>query len=272
MSGTDAGRPAAPGAVLFDFGGVLFDCTMVAAGYDALAAHVADLLSRATMRTVTADEVAPGIRTAERIFRGWKDGQSEVDCPREVTSVQWWEWASRSWPAQWRAVVAVHAVDLCRRLDSWSQTRLPKPGMHQVLEWLSGAGIPTAVVSNTLAGVENRRLLDDHGMAALLGPQLYSDEQGLRKPNPQLVWRACEALGTPVEHTWFVGDAPDRDVRVARRAGVGRMVLIPSGPLPDDLGDDAPDAITWTPADLLTELRSAHCRGVRVPRRSGVGG
>ena len=247
--------------VLFDFGGVVFDVHKPDEGHDVLAGHVAGLLARATGKPVARQELTPAIRATARRYHEWKASASDDPRPREVGQREYWEWTASDWPAAWRAAVTAHAHDLCRRLEQATLHRIPKPGMRQVLEWLASQGIPTAVVSNALAGCASRELARQYELESLLGPQLYSDEMGVRKPNPEFVWHACEAIGVPADQVWFVGDSPDRDVRVARRAGVQRIALIPSGPLPDDLGelgDDEPDLLVPTPADLLRALQSAH--------------
>ena len=65
-------------------------------------------------------------------------------------------------------------------------------------------------------------------MGSLFQAQIYSDEAGVRKPNPQMIWYATGELGVPAERCWFVGDSRRRDVVCARRAEVGAAVLMRS--------------------------------------------
>jgi FMN phosphatase YigB (HAD superfamily) len=85
-----------------------------------------------------------------------------------------------------------------------------------------------AVVSNTLYGSVHRDFLEKAGLGDRFAVQIYSDETGVRKPNPELVLRAARALGVGPEQCWFVGDTWSRDVRAARRARVGVAVLMRS--------------------------------------------
>jgi FMN phosphatase YigB (HAD superfamily) len=77
----------------------------------------------------------------------------------------------------------------------------------------------------------------------LFGAQIYSDEAGVRKPNPQMIWHAAGELGVPAAGCWFVGDSRQRDIVCARRAEVAVAVLMRSART--DLED--PDA--WPEPD-----------------------
>jgi FMN phosphatase YigB (HAD superfamily) len=101
-------------------------------------------------------------------------------------------------------------------------------GIREALAAASGAGIPLAVVSNTLSGAAHRDFLAKVGMSEIFGSQVYSDEAGVRKPNPQMIWNATDELGVPPETCWFVGDTPRRDILCARRADVAKAILMRS--------------------------------------------
>jgi N-acetyl-D-muramate 6-phosphate phosphatase len=74
----------------------------------------------------------------------------------------------------------------------------------------------------------HRDFVERAGLADRFAVQLYSDEAGVRKPNPELVLRAARSLGVGPDQCWFVGDTWSRDVRAARRARVGTTVLMRS--------------------------------------------
>jgi FMN phosphatase YigB (HAD superfamily) len=104
------------------------------------------------------------------------------------------------------------------------------------------------VVSNTLSGAAHRDFLAKAGVGGLFRAQIYSDEAGVRKPNPQMIWYATGELGVPAEACWFVGDSRRRDVLCARRADLAAAILMrsprtdrerPDGwPEPDAVVDD----------------------------------
>ncbi|MPZ28611.1 MAG: HAD-IA family hydrolase [Micromonosporaceae bacterium] len=93
------------------------------------------------------------------------------------------------------------------------------------------------------------------GVAGRFAARFYSDEQGIRKPNPELARRAAAALGVDPAGCWFVGDTRSRDVLVARRAGLGAAVLMRS-PRTDPDGAE-PDAEVADPRELHS-LLAAH--------------
>jgi phosphoglycolate phosphatase-like HAD superfamily hydrolase len=100
--------------------------------------------------------------------------------------------------------------------------------MAELLAAAAGQGMLLAVVSNTLYGGVHRDFLELAGLADRFAVQVYSDESGVRKPNPELIWRATRSLGVPAEQAWFVGDTRTRDVHCGRRARVGSVILMRS--------------------------------------------
>jgi beta-phosphoglucomutase-like phosphatase (HAD superfamily) len=83
-----------------------------------------------------------------------------------------------------------------------------------------------AVVSNTLCGAAHRDFLARAGLDGLFATQVYSDEVGVRKPNPEMARLAARRLQVAIEDCWFVGDSPVRDLACARRAGVSTAILM----------------------------------------------
>jgi FMN phosphatase YigB (HAD superfamily) len=92
----------------------------------------------------------------------------------------------------------------------------------------------------------------DHGLEPFLAAQVYSDEQRVRKPNPEIFRIAARQIGVDLAECWYVGDQIDRDVLGGRRAAVGRVLLLPSSST--GTGNDAiaePDAVIECPSDVL---------------------
>lgn len=240
---TDSRPTLAPAAVLFDLGGGLFRSPVDRDGYRVVAGHVADLVARSCGQVFTTQEVTERIEHAARTWSRWKDASSAHPEPPEYRWEQFWDAVSEPWTHAPRAVVRVHAQDLCRRFEQATLARRPIDGMRDVLELLAGHGVRTGILSNALAGSVSREVVASSGFEPLLGVQLYSDEQGLRKPNPVFLRRACEALDVAPERTWLIGDTLDRDVRCARRAGA-TAVLLPGQQPPDDPHHpDQPDLV-----------------------------
>src|SRR5699024_3419147 len=91
------------------------------------------------------------------------------------------------------------------------------------------------------------------------GVQIYSDEVGIRKPHPDMIRLATEALGVTRAQAWYVGDTLDRDVVAGRRAGAGAVVITRDRRTdhPPFRITDVPDLVLDTPEGLLEPLREA---------------
>jgi FMN phosphatase YigB (HAD superfamily) len=90
-------------------------------------------------------------------------------------------------------------------------------------------------------------------LTGLLDLELFSDEVGIRKPNPDLMLAAVKKLGVTAQNSWFIGDKLNRDILGARRAGLGKAILMSSAAGPGQpVRGVAPDAVI----DSLTELLS----------------
>src|SRR6266545_984450 len=226
-----------PRALLLDFGGVIVDGPTS----PTWAADAASVVAEA----LVADDRAA-------------DASWLVDAPTQHGSEAFWgDVVAATWPAAARRVVVAHATGLSRRLAELKFVRnwQSRPGIADLLAAAAAPGLPMAVVSNTICGAAHRDFLASAGLAGHFVVQLYTDEQRVRKPNPELVWRATAALGVSPADCWFVGDTLSRDVLAARRAGCGAAVLMRSGrverpPYPDA----APDAVVADPDHLRALL------------------
>ena len=109
---------------------------------------------------------------------------------------------------------AFQAFQTHYRANCQHKTR-PYDGIPEVLEWLAGEGYPMAIVSNKPdAAVQPLRDLYFPGLYAL-GEQPACP----RKPAPDMVFRAAEALGIAPENCIYVGDS-EVDVLTAKNAGM----------------------------------------------------
>jgi FMN phosphatase YigB (HAD superfamily) len=164
----------------------------------------------------------------------------------------WGELVAAEWPAVARATALVNAAELSSlwaRRPSW---RL-RPGIADLLDYTIGVSLPVAVVSNTRSGQAHREMLDEAGLTGALAAQIYSDELGVFKPHPGMIWAAARELGVPASSCWFVGDRPSKDIECGRRAGVAAAILMPSGEV--EASDVQPDAVVADGNELLKLLR-----------------
>jgi putative hydrolase of the HAD superfamily len=116
-------------------------------------------------------------------------------------------------------------------------------GALNALQKLSDAGYTLAVVSNIMRspGAVLRRVLERYGLLACFAHTAFSDETGVRKPDPAIFLRALQALGAAPARAIHVGDDPVLDVEGARAAGM-RVVQVTSASA-KALGRRGPDAV-----------------------------
>lgn len=222
--------PARPEAVLLDFGGVLADAPP--------RADPPELVLR--LYNLTQGRLQPG-----QIQRSLIDGAAawarwrDEDWPDELPQAEVWErFVIAGWPPLAQALVRP-AIPRLSYDWAWRDGWALRPGIPEALADFAAAGIKLAVVSNTLSGAAHRDFLAKAGVGRLFTAQIYSDEAGVRKPNPQMIWSATDALGVAPPRCWFVGDSRRRDILCARRADAGAAILMPSGRR--DAGDAWPE-------------------------------
>ncbi|MEV6342239.1 HAD-IA family hydrolase [Actinoplanes sp. NPDC051851] len=239
-----------PAAVLLDFGGVLAESAAPAVPPPAgqadpivppeLVLRVFNLITGA----LTPGEIRRRLTEAAVAYADWRD----EDHPDELSQAEVWErFVLPGWPPLVQARVRT-AVPRLSYEWAWRDSWELRPGIPEALAGFTAAGIPLAVVSNTLCGAAHRDFLTRVGVGHLFAAQIYSDEAGVRKPNPQMIWNATDQLGVPPSACWFVGDSRRRDVACARRADIGTAILFTSRrtvtedptlwPAPDHTVDD----------------------------------
>ncbi|MFF0249598.1 HAD family hydrolase [Streptosporangium sandarakinum] len=218
-----------PRALLLDFGGVIVETARRPSWAAELAAEVHEMLGRAGFTGLRADEVESDIRAGARADSYWKDSTSRQLAPREMTHRGFWaDYVAADWPEQARALVTAEATPLCRRMGELRSDRKVRPGMEDLLAACREHDVRPAVVSNALCGTVHRDYLAGSGLDREMAVQVYSDEVGVRKPSPEMIWIACRALGVDPGDVWYVGDNHDRDVVCGARAGAGATVLMVS--------------------------------------------
>ncbi|MFG1604112.1 HAD family hydrolase [Actinoplanes sp. NPDC049265] len=229
-----------PAALLLDFGGVLAEAPPSRDAPPELVLRVYNL----TGGVLTPGEIQRRLTEAAAAYARWRD----EDHPDELPQAEVWErFVLGGWPSS--AQVRVRGA--VKRLSydwAWRHNWALRPGIPALLSAAAGRGIPMAVVSNTLSGAAHRDFLASAGVGKFFTTQIYSDEVGVRKPNPQMIWLAAGELGVAATDCWFVGDSFQRDVLCARRAEVAKAILMRSRrtaredpavwPTPDAIVDD----------------------------------
>ncbi|WP_277207898.1 HAD-IA family hydrolase [Isoptericola croceus] len=228
-------------ALLLDHGGVIAVSRPDDATRRAFAARLAAKLSAAGYPTST-DESADVLDRARTAHKAWKNrheaGTDGVAAVEEIDARTFWvdlvgPLLDHHGPGvrHWlRAEAHALVVDYART----KSTPTVRPGVRELLLAARAAGVPVAVVSNTVCGRAVREELVEHGLDDLVGAHVYSDELGRRKPDPTTVRTALTALGADPARAVFVGDKPHRDVAAARAGGVGTVVLVRGGATSDE--------------------------------------
>jgi N-acetyl-D-muramate 6-phosphate phosphatase len=209
-----------PSALLFDFGGTVADAPPQRSAPPALVLRIYNLAKGA----LTPGEIQRSLTEGAAAWARWRD----EDWPDELAQTEVWErFILPGWPPA--AQVPVRgAVKKLSYEWAWRDNWELRPGIPEAVHTAHHANIPMAIVSNTLSGAAHRDFLRKAGINPYFPVQIYSDEAGVRKPNPQMIWNATDELGVHPETCWFVGDSRRRDIVCARRADVARAILMRS--------------------------------------------
>ena len=248
-----------PRVLLLDFGGVVVSTASRATWASELAARI--LGRAAPLRpAITAAQVEDSLRAGRTALSLWKNAASRRLEPRELSPAEIVaDFLLADLPGPVRRALALDAAGILAEMAPLVADHHVRPGVPELLALCRERGIPLAIVSNAHSGRAHREILAGHGLAEHFGVQVYSDEIGIRKPHPDMIRRAAEALGATPAEAWYVGDTLDRDVAAGRRAGVGAVVITRDRrtdhpPFPVAA---APDLVLETPAELLAPLRAA---------------
>ncbi|MBE7323429.1 HAD family hydrolase [Nocardioides sp. Y6] len=270
MTSPSSSLTTRPEALLLDFGGVVFQTRKRPEAMAEFAQHVAHLLARAG-HLVPTHELEEMLRGGKTALKDWKNSSSRRLHPRELDHREIWrDFYASPLPPSAREVLVGEAGELQEWIGLAAAEHTVRPGIPALLDLADELGIPVGIVSNAHSGRAHRRLMEQHGLAERFGVQVYSDEVGIRKPNPAMIELAANALGTTAPRTWYVGDTFDRDVVCGRRAGVAAMVLTRHHstdrvPFPVT---DVPDAVLDTPEGLVDLLRATEPGTFADPQRS----
>lgn len=101
------------------------------------------------------------------------------------------------------------------------------PGVVKTLEVLKGK-TAMAVVSNGEGAVQDSRLAEG-GIIDYFPVRVYSRDEGVAKPDPEILHTTLRRLGVLPANAVFVGDSAASDMAAARAAGIRFIWFRPDG-------------------------------------------
>ena len=109
--------------------------------------------------------------------------------------------------------------------------QLLDPKIDELFAKIQSQGKTISLLSNTafIKGKTLHKVLAYHGLASYFSFELYSDEEGIAKPNPAIFQKAYELTNAlrPVEKTqWLhIGDNPIADIQGATNVGLCAFLI-----------------------------------------------
>ena len=102
------------------------------------------------------------------------------------------------------------------------------PDAQKVLEWLKNQGKLIGIICNTglTPGIGLRRLLANEGVAEYFDLMIFSDEEGIRKPDPRIFQLAAQKLNIKPHEAVHIGDNLKTDVWGAQGGGFKAIHLL----------------------------------------------
>src|SRR3954466_5303589 len=138
--------------------------------------------------------------------------------------------------------------------EVWRPAHSVLASAQALLESLRNRGIKTGLIANSWPdpGRVLRRDAEAFGFAERLDVLVFSEEVGLRKPDPEIFLHACRQLEVEAAATMYVGDNLVTDVQGAADVGMTTVQALWFR------GDDTPgieaDFMAFTPMDVLNAV------------------
>ena len=135
----------------------------------------------------------------------------------------------------------------------------PYPDTVETLEWVKGAGLKMAIISNTpwdAPGYLTHGDLQKWALEGYFEATVYSGDVPWRKPHPEFMWEAARRLGVEREACVVVGNDLASDIGGANAAGM-RSIWVDrdrtTGPEPWATAD--PDAVVEGLTEVTRTIR-----------------
>ncbi|MFD0696922.1 HAD family hydrolase [Paenibacillus sp. GCM10027628] len=103
-------------------------------------------------------------------------------------------------------------------LDHFPRFTVAFPNTEEVLKWLRNQNIKIGLITNGFTKFQQANLGSLH-IEGYFDEILISEEEGVRKPDPEIFRRAFNRLKVHASNCIFVGDHPINDVKASMNAG-----------------------------------------------------
>lgn len=125
-----------------------------------------------------------------------------------------------------------------------------------LLDSLRSLGLRTGIVANSWPdpGRILRADAASFGFADRLDAMVFSEEVGMRKPDPEIFRLACRLLEVEPAEAMYVGDNLETDVKGASAAGLATVQALWFRADEAEV-DVEPDVLAFTPMDVLNAVR-----------------
>lgn len=227
-TGSSAASPSRPASILMDFDGIITATREDGDWITPLSTLISDELHERGA-VVSAESLRPDLAAAQSALSSWGNAMARPWAPVELPAKDFWgSFVAADWTDLQREHVTSHAERLTTLMMDHKQVRTLNPGIREFLGLARSANIPVAIVSNAMAGSIPRRFLEQESLSEYFADQIYSNEVGVRKPNPEILQLTLQRLGCQADESWFIGDRPDRDALCAHRAGMAMSIIVMS--------------------------------------------
>lgn len=209
-------------AVLFDIGGTLHTVTNNEALRTAFAKRLRERLSDYGISIHGDDfEIGRALHENAEAYKRFSE-----DTLEEIPAARIWNAFYLKDERIGEDVLEPIAEELSFLYDYERVRNMRRPHVVETMQALRRMGLRLGVVSNIISKSFVPHILNEYGITEFMDCVVLSSETGVRKPHPAAFEPALKALNLPPERVAYVGDTISRDVRGARNANLGLMVLI----------------------------------------------
>jgi putative hydrolase of the HAD superfamily len=178
--------------------------------------HVTKILNKLGLKTTQRQVTKAESKTVDWLLRIWNRNRDVSHIDQLRTLISFVSNGNVNLKDEWIAEISAAYIsglfEVPPRL-SWHA--------HEILQWLKDRNMHTGLICNTglTPGFALRRLLMQYNVNEYFDHMVFSDEIGIRKPDPAVFRLAAKKLKTKPAHIVHIGDNLKLDVWGAKNAG-----------------------------------------------------